>query len=215
MELLENHTKRTTLRESCTISVGYCVCCICSGWLLTVKVGCNASGPNKNWPVCLLILRKIIKIGAIRCQILRLNCTVFAFRWDCAPDLNVGAQCAPPYAPLVVSLAYYYAECRNPSLNVNLAGCLFSTRPYHYSLRYMLRTQKCMQPYLILSNSALRTYAMGPDAEFWLSHTRFMIVCNTASGHHQCVFRAVCIQLNICRTVCFEGPANNKANKKW
>jgi len=33
-----------------------------------------------------LILRKISKIDAIRCQILRLKCTNFDFRWGCAPD---------------------------------------------------------------------------------------------------------------------------------
>ena len=33
-----------------------------------------------------LILRKIIKIVAIRCQILRLKCTKFDFGWGCAPD---------------------------------------------------------------------------------------------------------------------------------
>ena len=33
-----------------------------------------------------LILRKIIKIVAIRCQILRLKCTKFDFGWGSAPD---------------------------------------------------------------------------------------------------------------------------------
>ena len=33
-----------------------------------------------------LVLRKISKIGATRCQILRLKCTKFDFRWDSAPD---------------------------------------------------------------------------------------------------------------------------------
>ena len=33
-----------------------------------------------------LILRKIIKIVAIRCQILRLTCTKFDFGWGSAPD---------------------------------------------------------------------------------------------------------------------------------
>jgi len=44
-----------------------------------------------NWPVCSLILRKISKIGAVRCQILRLKCTKFDFRWGCAPDPAAGA----------------------------------------------------------------------------------------------------------------------------
>ena len=46
-----------------------------------------------------LILRKIIKIVAIRCQILRLKCTQFDFGWGSArptaPDAG-GAYSAPP-----------------------------------------------------------------------------------------------------------------------
>ena len=38
-----------------------------------------------------LILRKIIKIVAIRCQILRLKCTKFDFGWGSAPDPAEGA----------------------------------------------------------------------------------------------------------------------------
>ena len=41
-----------------------------------------------------LILRKIIKIVATRCQILRLKCTKFDFGWGSAPD--PGAYSAPP-----------------------------------------------------------------------------------------------------------------------
>ena len=41
-----------------------------------------------------LILRKIIKIVATRCQILRLKCTKFDFGW--APDPAGGAYSAPP-----------------------------------------------------------------------------------------------------------------------
>jgi len=48
-----------------------------------------------------LILRKISKIGAIRCQILRLKCTKFDFRWGSAPDPAGGAYSAPP-DPLAV-----------------------------------------------------------------------------------------------------------------
>jgi len=33
-----------------------------------------------------LILEKIIKIVATRCQILRLKCTIFDFGWGSAPD---------------------------------------------------------------------------------------------------------------------------------
>jgi len=49
-------------------------------------VGHNAFGRTNNWPVCVLILalrpvlKKSIKIGATRCQILRLKCTKVAFR---------------------------------------------------------------------------------------------------------------------------------------
>jgi len=43
-----------------------------------------------------LILKKIIKIVAIRCQILRLKGTKFDFGWGCAPDPAGGAYSAPP-----------------------------------------------------------------------------------------------------------------------
>jgi len=43
-----------------------------------------------------LVLRKIIKIVATRCQILRLKCTKFDFGWDSAPDPAGGAYSAPP-----------------------------------------------------------------------------------------------------------------------
>ena len=33
-----------------------------------------------------LVLRKIIEIVATRCQILRLTCTEYNFRWGSAPD---------------------------------------------------------------------------------------------------------------------------------
>jgi len=35
-----------------------------------------------------LILRKIVKIVATRCHILRLKCTKFDFGWGSAPDLQ-------------------------------------------------------------------------------------------------------------------------------
>jgi len=38
-----------------------------------------------------LIFRKVSKIGVTRCQILRLKCTKFNFRWGSAPDPAVGA----------------------------------------------------------------------------------------------------------------------------
>jgi len=42
-----------------------------------------------------LILRKIIKIIATRCQILRLKCTKFDLGWGSAPDPAGGAYSAP------------------------------------------------------------------------------------------------------------------------
>jgi len=41
-----------------------------------------------------LILRKISKFDATRCQILRLKCTIFDFRWGSAPDPSGGAYSA-------------------------------------------------------------------------------------------------------------------------
>jgi len=43
-----------------------------------------------------LILKKIIKIVATRCQILRLTCTKFDFGWGSAPDPAGRAYSAPP-----------------------------------------------------------------------------------------------------------------------
>jgi len=43
-----------------------------------------------------LILRKIIKIVATRCPILRLKCTKFDFGCGSAPDSAGGAYSAPP-----------------------------------------------------------------------------------------------------------------------
>jgi len=48
-----------------------------------------------------LILRKNSKIGATRCQILRLKCTKFDFSWGSAPDPDGGAYNALP-DPLAV-----------------------------------------------------------------------------------------------------------------
>jgi len=47
-----------------------------------------------------LILRRVIKIVATKCQILRLKCTKIDFGWGSAPDPNGGAYSAPP-DPLV------------------------------------------------------------------------------------------------------------------
>ena len=43
-----------------------------------------------------MILRKIIKIVATRCQIIRLKCTKFDVGWGSAPDSAGGAYSAPP-----------------------------------------------------------------------------------------------------------------------
>jgi len=42
-----------------------------------------------------MILRKIIKITATRCHILKLKCTKFDFGWSSAPDPAGGAYSAP------------------------------------------------------------------------------------------------------------------------
>ena len=44
----------------------------------------------------LLIFRKIIKIVATKCEILKLKCTKFDFGWGSAPDPAGGAYSAPP-----------------------------------------------------------------------------------------------------------------------
>ena len=43
-----------------------------------------------------LILGRIVKIVATKCQILRLKCTKIDFGWGSAPDLAGGAYSAPP-----------------------------------------------------------------------------------------------------------------------
>ena len=43
-----------------------------------------------------MILNKIRKIGATRCQMLRLKCTKIDFGWGSAPDPTGGAYNAPP-----------------------------------------------------------------------------------------------------------------------
>ena len=48
-----------------------------------------------------MIFRKISKIGATRCHILRLKCSKFDFRWGSAPDPAGGVYSAPP-DPLAV-----------------------------------------------------------------------------------------------------------------
>jgi len=45
--------------------------------------------------VTVVVLSKIIKIVATRCEILRLKCTKFDFGWGSAPDPAGGAHSAP------------------------------------------------------------------------------------------------------------------------
>jgi len=44
-----------------------------------------------------LILTRIVKIVATKCQILRQKCTKIDFGWGSAPDPAGGAYSAPPY----------------------------------------------------------------------------------------------------------------------
>jgi len=46
---------------------------------------------STSWANAAWILGKISKIGAIRCQILRLKCNKFDYRWGSAPDPTAGA----------------------------------------------------------------------------------------------------------------------------
>jgi len=54
-----------------------------------------------------LILKKISKIGATRCQILRLKCTKIDLGWGSAPDRDGGAYSAP-LDPLAVFKGAYF-----------------------------------------------------------------------------------------------------------
>jgi len=54
-----------------------------------------------------LILRKITKIVATRCQMLRLKCTKFEFGWGSAPDPAGGAYSARPYPLAGFKRAYF------------------------------------------------------------------------------------------------------------
>jgi len=54
-----------------------------------------------------LILRKVSKFYATRCQILRLKCTKFDFRWGYAPDSSGGSYSAP-LRPLAVFKGAYF-----------------------------------------------------------------------------------------------------------
>jgi len=54
-----------------------------------------------------LILRKISKFDATRCQILSLKYTKFDFSWGSATDPAGGAYCAPPNPLAVFKGAYF------------------------------------------------------------------------------------------------------------
>jgi len=54
-----------------------------------------------------LILKKIVKIAATRCHILKVKCTKFDFGWGFTPDPTGGAYSVPP-GPLAVFYGAYY-----------------------------------------------------------------------------------------------------------
>jgi len=54
-----------------------------------------------------LILKKISKLDATGCQILKLKCTKFDFRWGYVPHPAGGAYSAPP-DPLAVFKGAYF-----------------------------------------------------------------------------------------------------------
>jgi len=74
-----------------------------------------ASPPPTNLAVLLthcdqLILRKISKFDAISCQILRLKCAKFDFRWGCAPNPPGGAYSTPPEGKKAPPKKYFGLE---------------------------------------------------------------------------------------------------------
>jgi len=64
-----------------------------------VLIGYNRDRCVETVTTTLLILRKIIKIVAISCQILRLKCIKFDFGWGSAPD-PAGGTYSDPTDPL-------------------------------------------------------------------------------------------------------------------
>jgi len=54
-----------------------------------------------------LILRKIVRIVATSCRILRLKCTQFNFGWGSASDPAGGACSAPPDSPAAFKGPYF------------------------------------------------------------------------------------------------------------
>jgi len=78
--------------------------CASGGSALGPEGGGAQAPPNRGWAPNLavpftncgqLIIRKISKFDATRCQILRLKCKKFDFRWGSVPDPTGGAYSAP------------------------------------------------------------------------------------------------------------------------
>jgi len=61
-----------------------------NGWSLFALILFNCK------EFCKLLLRKIIKMVASRCHILKLKCPKFDFSWGSTPDPAGGANSAPP-----------------------------------------------------------------------------------------------------------------------
>jgi len=68
-------------------------------------------GKDIFWYTGQLILSKIIKTAVTSCQILKLKCTAFDFRWGSAPD-PAGGACSAPQTPQL--------DLRGPLRNVAL-----------------------------------------------------------------------------------------------
>jgi len=77
-----------------------------------------------------LILAKIIKIVATRCQILRLKCTKFDFGWGSAPDLAGGA-CSTPQTGCPQK-----NPSRLPGSRINTGSCCSTNLLRQYNLLY-------------------------------------------------------------------------------
>jgi len=59
-----------------------------------------------------LVLRKVIKIVATSCHILRTKCTKFDFGWGSAPDPTGGALSVPPNLLAGFKGSYFYGKRR-------------------------------------------------------------------------------------------------------
>ena len=99
--------------------------------------GCKRA-PSKTDSGGLLIIRKIIKLVASRCHILRLKCTKFDFDWSSAPDPAGVAQSAPP-EPLAEYKGSYFEgkeegwkkkEEGKGSVMINIGTCVMYNTEY-------------------------------------------------------------------------------------